>query len=127
MFLENKQYYIKIIKTKKNIFISICSCNGILLTYKSFTEKKTKDIKSRMTLELINVIKKLKKLKIKYINLNISNLKTNIIQQIISLFKTININIQSIKYFLNLPHNGCRKARKSRKRRKGRKKTGLLE
>lgn len=118
-----KYFYLKITNNKNNTFISISNYRGILLTYKSFKEKKTKDIKSRLTLGLIHILKKLKNNKIKFINLNINNINIECVQHLFLLLKTFNVIINSIKVDLNIPHNGCRKSRKSRKRNKSRKKS----
>lgn len=121
-----KYFYLKITKTNNNTFISINNHKGSLLTYKSFKEKKTKDIKSRLTLGLIHVLKKLKNNKIKFINLNVNNIKIEYIQHLFLLLKTFNVIIHSVKYNLYVPHNGCRKSRKSRKRNKSRKKSKFI-
>lgn len=121
--MKTKQYFLKIASNKNNIFVSITNSEGVLLTYKSLKEKKTKDLKSKMTWGLILILKRVKYLKIKYLNLNIINVNINIIQQIFSLFKTLGLIINNIKYDLKSPHNGCRKSRKSRKRNKSRKKS----
>lgn len=120
------QHYIKITNNKNNIFLSINNSKGTLLTYKSLKEKKTKDIKSKLTWGLISILKRLKTNKIKFINLSIINLNINIIQQIFFLFKTLGLTINNITYDLSLPHNGCRKSRKSRKRNKGKKKSKIV-
>lgn len=60
MLIKTKQYFFKIIKTIKNIIISTYSCNDFLLTYKNFTKKKTKNIKSKLTFKFAHTIKNLK-------------------------------------------------------------------
>ena len=48
MSLE-KNYTIKIINTKNNTFITLNNTYGQLLSYKSLKEKKTKDMKVKLT------------------------------------------------------------------------------
>lgn len=121
MSLE-KNYTIKIINTKNNTFITLNNTYGQLLSYKSLKEKKTKDMKVKLTWGLINLFKKIRDLKIKYINLNLNNLDNDLLQHIFVIFTTWNITINYITYAIPIPHNGCRRSHKSRKRNKGKKK-----
>ena len=111
---------LKIKKTHNNCFLSINNIKGLLLSYKTFKQKKSSDNKIKITWALVLLLKKLKikNKKIKYIHLYIQNLDLTLIQHIFTFFKTWDINISFLKYQIPIPHNGCRKNHKARIRQK---------
>lgn len=125
MPIIEKKLILKVKKTKNNCFIMLTNLNGRLIFCKSLNKKNIKDIKVRFTWGIIHFLKKLQKLKIKFILLQIENLTINLVKHLFNLFKTWNINIVLFNYTLPIPHNGCRSCKKSRKRNKGRSKSNL--
>lgn len=89
----NKYFFSKITNIKKKYLISINSHKESLLKFKSFIEKKTKDIKSGLILELkINVLKK-------FINLESRNQIAHYIKRIFWTIKTSHKMNVFIKYY----------------------------
>ena len=101
MQLEKNNALVSLISNKHNTFIAVSNLTGKLIIYKSLKRKKTKDITVKLTWGFLLILKKLRNLKLKFIVLHIQNLKTHLIQHVLSIFKTWNINISFMKTFIS--------------------------